>query len=65
MFFEFSDKTKDLQQRLNEFIDRYVYPNEEEYFRQLNECDRWKVIALIEELKERDKAEGLWNLFLP
>ena len=65
MFFEFSDKTKDLQQRLNAFMDRYVYPNEAEYFRQLNEGDRWKVIALIEELKESAKAEGLWNLFLP
>ena len=65
MFFEFSDKTKDLQQRLNAFMDTNIYPNEAEYYRQLNEGDRWKVIPLIEELKQSAKAEGLWNLFLP
>jgi len=65
MFFEFSDKTRDLQQRLNAFMITNIYPNEAEYHRQLNEGDRWKVIPLIEELKERAKAEGLWNLFLP
>ena len=65
MFFEFPDKTRDLQQRLNAFMDTNIYPNEAEYYRQLNEGDRWKVIPLIEELKERAKAEGLWNLFLP
>ena len=65
MFFEFSDKTRDLQQRLNAFMDTNIYPNEAEYYRQLTEGDRWKVIPLIEKLKERAKAEGLWNLFLP
>ena len=65
MFFEISDKTKDLQQRLNAFMDNHIYPNEAEYYRQLNEGDRWQVIPLMEELKEKAKAEGLWNLFLP
>ena len=65
MFFEFSDKIKKLQQRLKEFMNTNIYPNEAEYYRQLNEGDRWKVIPLIEELKERAKTEGLWNLFLP
>jgi len=65
MFFEFSDKTRDLQQRLKAFMDANIYPNEAEYYRQLNEGDRWQVIPLIERLKERAKAEGLWNLFLP
>ena len=65
MFFEFPAKTRDLQQRLNAFMDANIYPNEAEYYRQLNEGDRWKVIPLIEALKERAKAEGLWNLFLP
>ena len=55
MFFEFSDKTKDLQQRLNAFMDTHIYPNEAEYYRQLNEGDRWKVIPLIEELKREPK----------
>ena len=40
MFFEFSDKTRDLQQRLNAFMDTNIYPNEAEYYRQLTEGDR-------------------------
>ena len=65
MFFDISDKAKDLQQRLRAFMDTYIYPNEAEYYRQLNEGERWKIIPLVEELKEKAKAEDLWNLFLP
>jgi len=65
MFFDISDRTKDLQQRLTAFMDTYIYPNEAEYYRQLNEGERWKIIPLVEELKEKAKAEDLWNLFLP
>ncbi|MEJ2101255.1 MAG: acyl-CoA dehydrogenase family protein [Desulfobacterales bacterium] len=65
MFFEFSDKAKALQEQLKVFMDKHIYPNESEFFRQLNEGDRWKVIPLLEELKEKARAEGLWNLFLP
>ena len=65
MFFDISSKAKDLQERLTAFMDGHIYPNEPEYYRQLNEGDRWKVIPLIEELKEKAKSENLWNLFLP
>jgi acyl-CoA dehydrogenase len=65
MVFDISDKAKDLQEKLNAFMDKHIYPNEPSYFRQLNEGDRWKVIPLIEELKETAKSAGLWNLFLP
>ena len=65
MIFDISDRAKDLQERLNTFMDTYIYPNEEEYYRQLNTGDRWQVIPLLEELKDRAKTEGLWNLFLP
>jgi acyl-CoA dehydrogenase len=65
MLFEISNRTKDLQERLAAFMDTYIYPNEEEYYRQLNEGDRWKVLPLVEELKDKAKAENLWNLFLP
>ena len=65
MLFDTSDKAKDLQEKLKAFMDKYIYPNESEYFRQLDEGDRWKVIPLIEELKAKAKSEGLWNLFLP
>jgi acyl-CoA dehydrogenase len=65
MFFEFSEKARDLQEQLKAFMDKYIYPNETEFFRQLNQGERWKVIPLLEELKEKARAEGLWNLFLP
>ena len=65
MFFDISDRAKDLQVRLNAFMDTHIYPNEAEYYRQLNEGDRWKVIPLVEELKQKAQSENLWNLFLP
>ena len=65
MLYEFSDKARDLQEQLKAFMDKYIYPNESEFFRQLNEGNRWKVIPLLEELKKKARAEGLWNLFLP
>src|SRR5215471_17338865 len=65
MNFEFSDKTKYLQKKLSAFMDEYIYPNEGKFYEQLNSGDRWKVIPLIEELKPKARAEGLWNLFLP
>jgi acyl-CoA dehydrogenase len=65
MFFDISSRAKDLQERLTAFMDSHIYPNEPEYYRQLEEGDRWKVIPLIEELKKKAKSENLWNLFLP
>ena len=66
MDFEFNDRTKELVGRVQDFMDRYVYPNEEVYYEQLDEGDnRWKVIPVLEELKKKAREEGLWNLFLP
>jgi acyl-CoA dehydrogenase len=65
MFFDISSRAKDLQERLTAFMDSHIYPNEPEYYRQLEKGDRWKVIPLIEELKKKAKSENLWNLFLP
>ena len=65
MIFEFSDQAKDFQQRVKAFMDKYVYPNEREFYRQIDEGDRWQPVPLIEELKVKARAEGLWNLFLP
>ncbi len=66
MDFEFNDRTKELVGRVQDFMDRYVYPNEGVYYEQLDEGDnRWKVIPILEELKEKAREEGLWNLFLP
>ncbi|MGA8144214.1 MAG: acyl-CoA dehydrogenase family protein [Candidatus Acidiferrales bacterium] len=64
MTFEFSKKTKDLQQRLQAFMDEHIYPNEQR-FHDAIERDRWKPSKIIEELKPKARAAGLWNLFLP
>ncbi len=66
MDFDFNDRTKELVGRVQDFMDRHVYPNEDVYYEQLEEGgNRWKVIPVLEELKEKARAEGLWNLFLP
>jgi acyl-CoA dehydrogenase len=64
MNFEPSDKVKNLQGRLQAFMDQHVYPNEERYYREL-ERDRWSPPQIIEKLKSEAHAAGLWNLFLP
>jgi acyl-CoA dehydrogenase len=65
MNFEFSEKVKYMQKKLTAFMDEYIYPNEHAYHEQVNSGDRWKVLPLIEELKKKARAEGLWNIFLP
>ena len=42
-----------------------IYPNEEALFAQVNEGDRWQPVPLLDELKAKARAQGLWNLFLP
>ncbi len=66
MNFDFSDKVKKLQQEVKEFMEEYVYPKEKTYYEQVDTAeDRWTIPPIIEELKEKAKARGLWNLFLP
>ena len=65
MIFEFSDKVKDLQKRLTAFMDDYVYPNEAKYKEHCQGPDKWQPVPVIEELKPKARAAGLWNLFLP
>jgi acyl-CoA dehydrogenase len=64
MNFEFSDKTKELQRRLQTFMDEHVYPNELRFQNEI-ERERWTPTRIIEELKPKARAAGLWNLFLP
>jgi acyl-CoA dehydrogenase len=64
--FEYADKVKNLQAKLNKFMEEIVYPNEKVYEQQLNEAgDRWTIPPIMEEMKEKAKQQGLWNLFLP
>nr|WP_090080345.1 acyl-CoA dehydrogenase family protein [Lentibacillus persicus] len=66
MYFEHSHKVKDLQARLKLFMEEYIYPNEEIYAEQINSHDRFSEIPpIMEELKQKAKEKGLWNLFLP
>ena len=64
MNFEHSSKTKDLQQRLVAFMNEHIYPNEARYHHEIDE-NRWQPVKIIEELKPKARAAGLWNLFLP
>ena len=64
MNFQFSEKVEALRNKLGAFMDQHIYPNERT-FQEQREQNRWQPTAIIEELKEKAKAEGLWNLFLP
>ncbi len=64
MDFEYSDKVKELQQRLSAFMDEHIYPNERVFRQQIDEGDRWQPVPIIEDLKEKARTAGLWNLFL-
>jgi acyl-CoA dehydrogenase len=66
MYFDYSDKVKAYQKKLNEFMDEYIYPNEKLYHEQIDKQNPFSNIPpIMEELKEKAKQAGLWNLFLP
>ena len=66
MDFDYSEKVQKLRAELNEFMEEHVYPNEKTYQEQLAASEeRWSIPPIMEELKEKAKAAGLWNLFLP
>lgn len=67
MNFSYSDKVIELQKQVTDFMEQYIYPNEDVYKQQLNgQENRWTAVPpIVEELKEKAKQAGLWNLFLP
>ncbi len=65
MIFEFSEKSRELHARVEQFMDRHVYPNEHRFDEEVAQGDRWQPTGVVEELKAKAKAQGLWNLFLP
>ena len=65
MDFAYSPKVKDLCERVSAFMDEHVYPAEPVFARQVATGDRWQPTAIMEQLKDRAKNAGLWNLFLP
>ncbi len=70
MDFGYSEKSQDLQRRVAAFMNEHVYPNEATFHHQVADYSlagwrQWKPAAIIEELKPKARAAGLWNLFLP
>ncbi|MDC3141016.1 acyl-CoA dehydrogenase family protein [Alphaproteobacteria bacterium] len=65
MDFEYSQKVKDLQEKVTNFMNENVYENEDVYKNEVEEGGRWCIPEIMETLKAKAKSEGLWNLFLP
>ena len=69
MDFAFSPRTQELQAKLQRFMDDHVYPAEARYAAEIEANTkagkRWTPLQVIEELKVKARAQGLWNLFLP
>jgi len=65
MDFEFSERQRQWRDRVVAFTSKYIEPAVETYDKQQKEGERWKVLPVVQELKAKAKAEGLWNLFMP
>ena len=65
MDFDYSPRQKALVRRVSDFMDEHVYPAVPLYEQQEHAGERWKVIPVLEELKAKAKASGLWNMFMP
>jgi len=61
----YSTRTQPLIERLSAFMDEHIYPNEARFEHELAQGDRWQPLVLMDELKRKARAQGLWNLFLP
>ena len=66
MLFPISDRAQEVSRRVAEFMDAHVYAAEPVYAQQLDSgASRWTIPPVIDELKAKAKADGLWNMFLP
>ena len=65
MIFEHSDETKHWIAKVQAFMDAHIIPALPTYYEQEETGDRWKVIQVVEDLKKKAKAAGLWNMFMP
>ncbi len=68
MNFEHDDTVRELSSRLESFMDRHIYPNDHifnEHAQNATGEDRWLPPPILEEIKQKARDEGLWNLFLP
>ncbi|MCH9674468.1 MAG: acyl-CoA dehydrogenase family protein [Gammaproteobacteria bacterium] len=60
-----SDRAQELLDQVASFMDTHIYPNEQRFFDEIDTGDRWQPVPLMEELKQKAKDAGLWNMFLP
>jgi acyl-CoA dehydrogenase len=65
MLFETTPRAKSLAAELTAFMDAHIYPNESLFRDQIADGDRWQPVPIVEALKPKARAAGLWNLFLP
>src|SRR5665811_626799 len=65
MLSDLSPSVRDLRNRLLRFMDEHIYPSEAQFYKESEELGPWKVQPIVEQLKIRGRASGLWNLFLP
>ena len=69
MEFSYSDKVIDLQKRVTAFMDAHVYAAEEVFEAEMDAARKagnaWVPTKVVEELKQKARDAGLWNLFLP
>jgi len=64
--FNYSKKSLDLQKQLVEFFEEYIYPNENAYDKEIEDSGNpLHIPNILDDLKEKAKKSGLWNLFLP
>jgi alkylation response protein AidB-like acyl-CoA dehydrogenase len=68
MDFDYSPRQKEWMKRVGDFMDAHIYPAEAVYHKQMSDArekgNPWIVVPVVEELKKKAKAQGLWNLFL-
>ena len=69
MDFAYSPRTQELQAKVLRFMDEHIYPAEAAYWAEIEANTkagkRWTPLQVIEQLKPKARAQGLWNLFLP
>ena len=65
MDFTLSDRETHFRDRVRSFIDQHIAPRQADYYADISDGDRWAPSKVIEELKPKAKAAGLWNFFMP
>jgi acyl-CoA dehydrogenase len=65
MDFEYSPRVQEFRKRLIAFMEEHIYPNDHKWWEHVKGPKRWEPVPIIEELKPKARAAGLWNLFLP